>query len=183
MIKWAKNTSHSPKELPKFPALRQNTSNNIYTKDFKDKVQILRERFFPPSQEVNLEGIFQAEYPAPLLSAMRVTPEEVEAAIQWPKSDKVPGIDGVPGRFLRQVLEVFLSHFTYLFQACVELGYHFKEFRVANTIVLRKPWKDDYSLAESYRPIALLSTLGKALKSVIAHCLSNLTEVHKLFPP
>lgn len=32
-------------------------------------------------------------------------------------------------------------------------------YHAGNTIVLKKPRKEDYSLAESYRPIALLSRM------------------------
>lgn len=43
-------------------------------------------------------------------------------------------------------------------------------------MVLRKPGKDDYSNLKNYRPIALLSTIGKALESVIAGRISYLVE-------
>lgn len=98
------------------------------------------------------------------------------------RPDKAPGISKIPSRFLGQVLEVFLPHFTHIFQACVNIGYHPKEFRVANTIVLKKPEKEDYSLAECYRPIALLNTLGKALEIAFAHLLRDLAEAYSLLP-
>ena len=63
------------------------------------------------------------------------------------------------------------------------MGYHPKEFRKANTIVLRKPKKKDYSEPKSYRPIALLSTLGKALETVIGRRLSDCAEDNGLLPP
>lgn len=53
----------------------------------------------------------------------------------------------------------------------------------ANTIVLRKPKKYDYSEPKSYRPIALLSTLGKALETVIAKRLGDCAEDNSLLPP
>ncbi len=104
-------------------------------------------------------------------------------AIFRPKPDKAPGVDGLPNRFLRLVTEKLLPKFRHLFQACVEVGYHPREFRKANTIVLRKPKKEDYSEPKSYRPIALLSTLGKALETVIARRLSDCAEDNGLLPP
>jgi hypothetical protein len=47
---------------------------------------------------------------------------------------------------------------------------------------LRKPGKPDYSNPKSYRPIALLSTIGKALESVVASRLSYLVEAYDLLP-
>lgn len=111
---------------------------------------------------------------------MNITSKEVKSAIQRLKPDKAPGIDKIPNRFLKQVLEVFLPHFTHLFQACVNIGYHPKEFWVANTIVLKKPRKKGYSLPESYRPIALLNTLGKTLETIFAQWFNNLAEAKNL---
>lgn len=50
-------------------------------------------------------------------------------------------------------------------------------------MVLRKPFKDDYSKPKSYRPIALLDTIGKILESVIATRMAALTERYGLLPP
>ena len=129
-----------------------------------------------------MENINIAHYPTSWQSSTKITPEEVKIAIQHPKSDKALGVNGIPSRFLKQVLEVFLPHFTCLFQACLNLGYYFKKFQTANTIVLKKPRKEDYSLAKSYRPIALLDTLGKALETIFTQRLSNLAKTHNLLP-
>lgn len=47
---------------------------------------------------------------------------------------------------------------------------------------LRKPGKPDYTIAKAYRPISLLSTLGKAMEGVVAERLSYLVETHNLLP-
>ena len=49
-------------------------------------------------------------------------------------------------------------------------------------IAIRKPGKDDYSDPKSYRPIALLSTVGKVLEGIIAARLSELAETLNLLP-
>ena len=114
---------------------------------------------------------------------MELTEKEVRTAIFRPKQDKALGIDGMPNRFLRLVAGEALPQLTRLFQAYVDLGYYPREFKVANTIVLRKPGKDDYSEPKSYRLIALLSTLGKALEAVVARRLSDYIEERNLLPP
>ncbi len=65
----------------------------------------------------------------------------------------------------------------------MKVGYHPREFRKANTIILRKLKKEDYLELKSYRPIALLSTLRKTLETVIARRLSNCAEDNGLLPP
>ena len=71
---------------------------------------------------------------------------------------------------------------TNIFTACVELGYHPKQWRSAKIIVLRNPGKPDYSVPGAYRPISLLNTLGKLLEAVMARRLSYLAEKHDLLP-
>ncbi len=178
---WARNDSTCPKPLPKFPPMRRIGEGLANT--FEEKVNTLRKTFFPPPPKADISDILEAEYPSPLRISSQITEEEVRKAIFRPKPDKAPGVDGLPNRFLRLVTEKLLPKFRYLFQACVEVGYHPREFRKANTIVLRKPKKEDYSEPKSYRPIALLSTLGKALETVIARRLSDCAEDNGLLPP
>lgn len=49
-------------------------------------------------------------------------------------------------------------------------------------IILRKPDKKDYFEPKSYRLIALLSIIGKALKAIVARRLSDYAEKHDLLP-
>src|ERR1051326_4410428 len=56
-----------------------------------------------------------------------------------------------------------------------------KMFRHANTIALKKGGDDrDYTNVRSWRPIALLSSLGKILEAITATRLSKLAEAHRL---
>jgi hypothetical protein len=49
-------------------------------------------------------------------------------------------------------------------------------------VVIQKPDKDDYSNPKNYRPIALLSTIGKALEAIIVAQISFLVERYGLLP-
>ncbi len=58
---------------------------------------------------------------------------------------------------------------------------------LAESCTLRKalvPFGDQEPLslssASSYRPVALLNTMGKALKSMVAHRISYMTEIYQL---
>jgi hypothetical protein len=72
------------------------------------------------------------------------------------------------------------SYLLNLFNACLAQGYCPSHFRSSNTVVIRKPGKSDYTDPKSYRPIALLSTIGKALEAILATRLSYLVEQHQL---
>jgi hypothetical protein len=42
-----------------------------------------------------------------------------------------------------------------------------REWKIAKIIPLQKPKRGDYTVANNYRPISLLPTLGKALESLV----------------
>ena len=71
---------------------------------------------------------------------------------------------------------------TVLTNACWRQEHYPQRFKQARTIVLRKPEKDDYSALGAYRPIALLSTVGKVIESLTARRLQDLAEQHNLIP-
>ena len=69
-----------------------------------------------------------------------------------------------------------------LAQESLETGHFPTIFKESTTLVLRKPKKPDYSKPNAYRPIALESTIGKVLESIVAETISYLTENHRLLP-
>lgn len=71
---------------------------------------------------------------------------------------------------------------TRLFQRCLTLAYHPRQFKTSTTVVLKKPQREDYTKAKAYRPIALLNTLGKLLERIVADRISQATETHHLLP-
>ena len=96
--------------------------------------------------------------------------------------NKAPGVDGITNGILHQVLDLLLPSLSTLFNACLDYGYCPAPFKDTITVVLRKQGKDDYTQPKAYRPIALLSTIGKAMESVIANRLAYLADVHRLLP-
>lgn len=66
---------------------------------------------------------------------------------------------------------------------CLEEGYHPRVFKNATLCALPKPGKRSRSLPRSYRLIALLSCLGKALERIVARRLAYIALKCKLFSP
>jgi hypothetical protein len=60
------------------------------------------------------------------------------------------------------------EHITWIFNACLSLGYHPKAWRTVAIAVVPKLGKEDYSLPKCYRLVALLECLGKLLEKVVA---------------
>ena len=93
------------------------------------------------------------------------------------------GPDGIPPLVIKKAWPVYKPEITRLFQSCLEKGYHPAVFRNATLCALPKPGKRPCSLPQSYRLIALLSCLGKALERVVARRLAHLALKYKLFSP
>jgi hypothetical protein len=66
--------------------------------------------------------------------------------------------------------------------ACWKLGHYPQQFKEARTITLRKPEKPKYSDPGAWRPIALLSTIGKVIETLIAKRLGKAAEENHLLP-
>jgi len=116
----------------------------------------------------DLTDLTGAIYPTPHNSTSVITVEQVRAAIKGPQAFKAPGWTGIPHFALQIALPIIETTVVQLFQACVDLRHHPRAFKRAVTVVLRKPQKESYAQPKSYRPIALLDTLGKALEKILA---------------
>ncbi len=67
-----------------------------------------------------------------------------------------------------------------LFNAYVTHKYHSKQFKKAQTIVLRKLKKSNYIDLKTYWLIALLNIMNKILKLIMIKRLSDVTETHHM---
>ncbi|KAF5593717.1 hypothetical protein FPANT_5083 [Fusarium pseudoanthophilum] len=104
------------------------------------------------------------------------------AMIQKLPSKKSCGEDKVPNEALKLCRKLVAPYIAMLFNACIRLGYHSAAFRKAITVMLPKASKPTYNHPNSWRPIALLSCLGKLFERFLAQCLKKLALDHKLLP-
>jgi hypothetical protein len=145
----------------------------------EEKAEILRQSFFPSPLRADLSDIDEYEYPQPI-ECPEITPQEIVKAVRRAAPNKAPGTDDVTNGILHQTLDILLPSLHKLFNACLQLEYCPVHFKETITLALRKPGKDDYSEPKSYRPIALLNTLGKALEAIIANRLTYLADTYHL---
>jgi ribonuclease HI len=177
LVKWAKNRHNTTPACT--PALVK--QDGTLAQRAEEKVETLRQSFFPPPHQADLSDIDGYHYP-PAIECPDITLREIERAVRKASPNKAPGTDGIPNIILHQTTGILLPHLHKLFNACLNVGYFPAHFREAITVVLRKPGKDDYTQPKSYRPIALLNTLGKALEAILATRLTYLADTHDLLP-
>jgi ribonuclease HI len=147
----------------------------------EEKAELLALMFFPPAPEADLSDVENYVYPE-AAEAPPINEEEVIATIRAAKPATAPGPDGILNRTLQLAAETLAPILTYIFNCSLFSGHCPRHFRESKTVAIRKPGKDDYSDPKSYRPIALLSTIGKVLEGIIAARLSELAESLNLLP-
>jgi hypothetical protein len=82
----------------------------------------------------------------------------------------------------RQLWPAVKESVRHLFQTSLDTGTLPQQWKIAKIVPLKKPNKDDYTRAKAWRPISLLSTLGKLLEAVIAERISFAVETYGLLP-
>jgi hypothetical protein len=146
-----------------------------------DKIEQAREllaTFFPPLLVViGEEG--QRPQRAPV-SMPRLSVKEVERSVFAAQSWKAPGDGGLPAIIWKQIWPVIKERVVILFQTSLDVGELPTQWRNAKIIPLKKPNKGNYTVAKAWRPISLLSTLGKALELVVAERISYVVETFGL---
>lgn len=109
-----------------------------------------------------------------------ITSAEVKVHIKQLRNSST-GQDNVHNRCLKNYTELLVKHLTDLFNQILIQGHIPKMWKQANIIVLLKPNKDKQS-PSSYRPISLLSCLGKLLEKIIKSRLMLEVERRQLLP-
>lgn len=112
-----------------------------------------------------------------------VTEEEAKKATTG-SGNTAPGADGISVALLQLAWPAVGDYITDLFRGCLALGYHPLPFRSAEITIIPKPGKPEkaYTTAKGYRPISLLSCIGKGLERLMARRVSLLALEHKILP-
>ena len=95
--------------------------------------------------------------------------------------DKALGEDQLPNRVLKLAVNLLVPILMMIFNRSLELQYCPAAFKRSITVVLRKPEpKKSFHHPKSYRPVALMNTLGKILDSVLVQRIQYLAEKYQL---
>ncbi|KAI1006659.1 hypothetical protein K3495_g1555, partial [Podosphaera aphanis] len=108
-----------------------------------------------------------------------ISDQEIKAAV-FRSGNTAPGEDDIPTSILKIGWDLIKDKISTLFRSCLEVGHHPACFKTAVVVMLSKPNKPDKSNPRSYRPISLLSVLGKSLERLVARRLSWIAITHKV---
>ena len=170
-----------PRDSPAFdkiPPLER--SDKSITQGKEEQADELLKTFFPPLPEhIGDEKSSRQHSPVPW---SELTMQEVEQKVLAASSWKSPGDDGLPAVVWKEIWPVVKETVLHLFRTSLATGTLPTQWRQANIIPLKKPDKGNYAIAKAWRPISLLSTLGKILESVLAERISYVAETFHLLP-
>ena len=181
LAKWARKDPEERQRLPQISEIKG--ADGIIHTDPPDIARAMAAHFFPQPVAADAGDIAGTIYPKELEGITNtITQAEVEEILGKLPNNKAPGPDGIPNQLLKECRKTLSRDLTELFNACISLGYHPKRFKESTTIVLRKPQKPRYDTPKSYRPIALLNTMGKLLEKLVANRISKAAEDFNLLP-
>ena len=98
------------------------------------------------------------------------------------KVRKAPGPDNISNRIIKSFPQDTISLLTRIFNACVHISHFPSQWKLGKIISIPKPGKD-CSIPTNYRPISLLSNMGKILECLILSKLNDFEEDNKIVIP
>jgi hypothetical protein len=108
-------------------------------------------------------------------------PSEISAILRVLKNGKAPGLDGINNRHLKNLPRKVIVYLTHIFNNCIRLGYFPKQWKHAKVVAIPKPNKDATN-PNNYRPISLLSAVGKLFERIILKRLNDHTAQNNIVP-
>ncbi|KAJ3570512.1 hypothetical protein NP233_g4352 [Leucocoprinus birnbaumii] len=121
--------------------------------------------------------------PSPEQDLLPFSQKEMMDALLAYSSQSAPGPDHITWSHLKRTLliEDVTEKFLAIADACMRVGYWLSHFKESVSVIILKLGKPTYSTPKSFRPIALLNTLGKLIKKMISTCLQFDCIKHKVF--
>lgn len=107
--------------------------------------------------------------------------KELLTITKYIKNNKAPGPDNITNKALKELPPKIYTAIVSYFNAALRLKHFPNAFKKANIIVFPKP-KKDHSLPDNYRPISLLSSLGKVFEAIILNRIKNQCEKLDILP-
>ncbi len=150
------------------------------TIEFENKIDMLFIQFFLSTSQTDLSDTLKYRYfNAVIKTHENIIEKEIHQTIKKCKFDNVSKSNDISNKVLKLLINKLMSTLLRLFRVCAMLNYHFRCFREAYIIALKKFNKSKYTNFKMYKLITLLNTLNKTLKSIIVKRINNLIETHK----
>ena len=166
-------SSHLSTVTLKISRLSNLRLNEIVATTFNEKFKYLKKKFF--SLNVDLHDINNF-IPVNSLILTRSIKKEINKVIVKLKVDKTSKTNQILNRMLKILRKTMTKKLIFIFQACINVEYHFKSFRKAKIIIFKKVEKNNYTIFKVYKFIVLLNTINKMLKLIIINKITKFAK-------
>ena len=152
--------------------------------DPKDINRVVMKKWFPRSEETFKHQPITSTKEDESLISKKVDEEQVRRLLRLLKVRKATGLDGISNEILKLCGDVLVPYLTDVFRACIRLEYFPTAWRIEKIIALHKKTPESLSYGDpgDWRPISLLSCLGKLFEAFLAMLLTDFAFEHKLVP-
>jgi hypothetical protein len=167
----------------RLPAMRDRSAGQLdsFVTTNAEKAHILYTEFFPPPP-ATAPPVDEQDYPDEIEPFVEITDDQIHRAIQKMEAWKAVMKGDIPNFAVKKCAIELVPYLGEMYRASFRLGHYPSNWKVYDTIVLRKPERKDYTLPNAYRPICLLKTIAKPLSIVVTEYISHLAEKHHLLP-
>ncbi|GFV64064.1 RNA-directed DNA polymerase from mobile element jockey [Trichonephila clavipes] len=114
-------------------------------------------------------------------TAPLTSPQEIMDIILQLPNKKTPGKDGIKNIALKALPLNAITNIPKIIKSCLRLNYFPLEWKHALIMVIPKPGKDT-RFAENYRPISLISSLGKIFEKILLKHINSHCEENNIIP-
>ena len=138
---------------------------DIFDKDFKieveNKIDQNSNLFSPLSDKKNEPGDDN-----PIMR--EITVSEIKLQLNKTKGKSAPGADGIKYPIHKKCSNIVFENLAHIYNQCLNIGYFPKKWKEATGTMIPKPKKDP-KIVTNYRPISLLSCIGKLLEKILSN--------------
>lgn len=108
--------------------------------------------------------------------------EQLKDVVKSIKAKKAPGPDKISNSTIKAFPDSLLKFIVRLFNSCLKISYFPIQWKIGKIIAIPKAGKDK-TIATNFRPISLLSTIGKLFEKLILMKLNSFEDENKIFIP
>lgn len=182
---WKLSSSLRGKRKTQIPHLKQ--GNEILIAD-SEKAEKLAHTFaqshyltihytHPSETQINNSVENLKQEPPNLDGAEFITMNELTYVLAKLKNNKAPGFDNIPNILLKHLPVKAVKILKVILNSCIRLNYFPSVFKKAKVIAVHKPNKPKNN-PNSYRPISLLSNIGKVFEKLIHNRING--TIHQI---
>lgn len=179
-------------ERQRFPPIHGSSGRIVYTdeekaEEFADSLQLQCRTNLEDADDDHMDLVerqvrkIARTIPADDDRIEPATHPEIQSVISALKIKKAPGPDGISNKMLKKLPDSATEFLTAMCNEVLRLRHFPRRWKTANVIFIHKPGKEKI-FPQNYRPISLLSNIGKIVEKIIFFRLSLFSKENHILP-